>query len=241
MHRGLQDKHALVTGAARGLGRAIAAALAAAGCRLLATDIDNEALGEISDQLHGCPTARLDVRETAAIGTVLDDLDRLDILVNCAGTILRDNQEFAPQGFEDVVDVNLHGTMRMCYASRDLLVASRGCILNIASMLSMFGSGYSPAYSASKGGIAQLTKSLAIAWASDGIRVNAIAPGWFKTELTSAVHEDPARHDAIVGRTPLGRWGEPQDVCGAALFLCSPAAAFITGVVLPVDGGYSVT
>lgn len=100
--------------------------------------------------------------------------------------------------------------------------------------------GCAPAYSASKGGIAQFTKSLAIAWAADGIRVNAIAPGWIRTSLTAALYEDPLRQEEIVRRTPLGRWGEPQDVCGAAAFLCSPAAAFVTGVVLPVDGGYSI-
>ena len=108
-------------------------------------------------------------------------------------------------------------------------------------MLSFIGSGYVPAYSASKGGVVQLTKSLAIAWAADGIRVNAIAPGWIETEFTKSLRDDPSRSRAIVDRTPLGRWGKPADLSGAALFLCSSAAAFITGVVLSVDGGYSVT
>jgi NAD(P)-dependent dehydrogenase (short-subunit alcohol dehydrogenase family) len=175
-----------------------------------------------------------------SIRSALNDVERLDILVNCAGVILRDRQEFTPDGFEQVVDVNLHGTMRMCYACHDLLVASRGCVLNVASMLSFFGSGHVPAYSASKGGIVQLTKSLAIAWAADGIRVNAIAPGWIKTRMTAPLYEDPVRDEAILARTPLGRWGRPEDVCGAAAFLCSPAAEFITGAVLPVDGGYSI-
>jgi NAD(P)-dependent dehydrogenase (short-subunit alcohol dehydrogenase family) len=113
-------------------------------------------------------------------------------------------------------------------------------VINIASMLSFFGSGQVPAYSASKGGVAQLTKSLAIAWAVHGVRVNAIAPGWIETPLTAPLVADATRRDAITSRTPLGRWGTPQDVAGAALFLASPAAAFITGVVLPVDGGYSI-
>jgi NAD(P)-dependent dehydrogenase (short-subunit alcohol dehydrogenase family) len=113
-------------------------------------------------------------------------------------------------------------------------------VVNIASMLSFFGSGYAPAYSASKGGIVQLTKSLAIAWAPHGVRVNAIAPGWIETPLTAPLLADAAKRDAITARTPLGRWGKPADVAGAALFLASPAAAFITGAVLPVDGGYSV-
>lgn len=138
------------------------------------------------------------------------------------------------------MDVNLNGTMEICTACRPLLTDMRGCILNLASMLSFFGSGYVPAYSASKGGIVQLTKSLAIAWAADGIRVNAIAPGWIETEFTRPLREDPSRSREIVERTPLGRWGTPEDLTGAALFLCSPAARFITGIVLPVDGGYSV-
>jgi NAD(P)-dependent dehydrogenase (short-subunit alcohol dehydrogenase family) len=107
-------------------------------------------------------------------------------------------------------------------------------------MLSFFGGGLVPAYSASKGGVAQLTKSLAIAYAAQGVRVNAIAPGWIVTGLTRPLQEDAARSDAILARTPLGRWGTPGDVAGAALFLASPAAAFVTGVVLPVDGGYLV-
>jgi NAD(P)-dependent dehydrogenase (short-subunit alcohol dehydrogenase family) len=139
-----------------------------------------------------------------------------------------------------VIDINLVGTMRMCAAALPLLKDSRGCVLNIASMLSFFGSGLAPAYSASKGGIAQLTKSLAIAWAAHGIRVNALAPGWIETPLTRPLIDDPARRQAIIDRTPMGRWGKPEDVTGAALFLCSPAAAFITGAVLPVDGGYSI-
>jgi NAD(P)-dependent dehydrogenase (short-subunit alcohol dehydrogenase family) len=119
-----------------------------------------------------------------------------------------------------------------------MLKESGGCIVNLASMLSFFGGGLVPAYSASKGGIAQLTKSLAIAYAADGIRVNAVAPGWIATPLTRALQENEERSRAVLDRTPLGRWGRPEDVGQVAAFLCTPAAAFMTGAVVPVDGGY---
>ena len=181
----------------------------------------------------------LDVRDDAAIRRLVGDLPRLDLLVNCAGVIRRD-EEFDPAVFADVLAINLTGTMRCCAAAKAKLAQGGGAIVNIASVLSFHGGARVPAYSASKGGIVQLTKSLAAAWAADGIRVNALAPGWVRTPLTRALQDDGERSAAILARTPLGRWAEPADIAGAAVFLCSPAAAFITGVVLPVDGGYLV-
>ena len=160
--------------------------------------------------------------------------------MNCAGVIRR-GEEHDPQVFAEVLDVNLTGTMRVCAAARPLLARSAGgAIVNTASMLSFFGGGLVPGYAASKGGVVQLTKSLAIAYAPDGTRVNAIAPGWVRTGLTGALQADPVREVAILSRTPLGRWGEPGDVAGPALFLASPLAGFVTGAVLTVDGGYAV-
>ena len=140
--------------------------------------------------------------------------------------------------FADVIDINLNGTMRVCAAARPLLARTAGTIVNTASMLSFFGGGLVPAYSASKGGVAQLTKSLAIAYAQDGIRVNAVAPGWIETALTEAIRSDPARNAAILSRTALKRWGKPGDLTGGYLYLSSPLASYVTGTVLVIDGGY---
>jgi len=233
----ISGKSALVTGGTSGIGAAIAKGLAAAGCRVLAAGLP--ANNAASQPNQGIEVAPLDVADTASIRLLVASLTHLDILVNGAGVIRR-QAEYGLDIFESVIDVNLTGTMRMCIACRPLLAESGGAIVNIASMSSFFGNGPAPAYSASKGGVAQLTKSLAIAWGTENIRVNAVAPGWITTPLTQALRDDPARSAAILARTPLNRWGEPEDVVGAVLFLCSPAAAFITGIVLPVDGGYLI-
>ena len=166
---------------------------------------------------------------------------RIDALVNCAGTLIRQGGEWEVENFRKVLDVNLVGTMRMCLAARAKLAEAEGAIVNTASMYSFFGAPHAPGYAASKGGVAQLTKSIAVAWAADGIRANAIAPGWIDTPLTAPAITDVSRSEAIVARTPMRRWGKAEDVAGVVLFLLSDAARFVTGTVIPVDGGYLVS
>ena len=232
----------LVTGGSSGIGAAIARAFASNGDHVIATGATKEEVerAQVQSESTAISFQELDVRDGNAVQACIDEIDSLDVLVNCAGVIRR-NAEHQPGVFADVIDINLNGSMRVCTAAREKLKQRKGCIINMASMLSFFGGGLVPGYSASKGGIAQLTKSLAIAYAPDGIRVNAVAPGWIATQLTQALQEDPQRSEAILSRTPLGRWGEPADVAGPVLFLASDAACFVTGVVLPVDGGYLIT
>lgn len=232
----------LVTGGSSGIGAAIAQVFASNGDLVVATGATKEEVerAQVQSESTAISFQELDVRDGSAVQACIDEIDSLDVLVNCAGVIRR-NVEHEPEVFADVIDINLNGSMRVCTAAREKLKQRKGCIINTASMLSFFGGGLVPGYSASKGGIAQLTKSLAIAYAPDGIRVNAVAPGWIATQLTQALQEDRTRSEAILSRTPLGRWGEPADVAGPVLFLASDAARFVTGVVLPVDGGYLIT
>ncbi len=240
MPKRFNNKVVLLTGGTSGIGLGIANAFANQGARVIATGATREEVDQAKSMNSKIDFKQLNVSTSGNIQNFFKNIDTLDVLINCAGIIKRE-LEHDPEVFQEVINVNLNGTMRACSAARDFLKETNGSIINIASMLTFFGGGLVPAYSASKGGIAQLTKSLAIAYASDQIRVNAIAPGWIKTPLTTALQEDENRANAILSRTPMKRWGKPEDLAGPAMFLASDDAKFVTGSIIPVDGGYMIT
>ena len=229
-------KHALVTGGTRGIGAGVARSLASAGWSVVAASASQAEIDAFEPQ-DGIITQFMDVTDQASVDTVFNDFNRLDALVNCAGILSR-GKEYEIDVFARVLEVNLTGTMRCCLAAYPLLAKNAGSIVNTASMLSTFGGPLVPAYSASKGGVAQLTKSLAGKWAEVGIRVNAIAPGWIQTEMTRGLRDDPERTAGIMSRTPMKRWGKPEDVGLLVRWLVSEEAEFVTGAIYPIDGGY---
>ena len=246
----LSGRVAIVTGGNRGIGRGIAIGLARAGASVAVLARDEEQNHAVLAELHkiGRPALalRLDVTDRAALAPAMARVERelngLDILVNNAGiAILGGGVLNEPvESWDSTVETHLNASFLLSQlAARSMIKRRSGKIINLASMYSFFGSSLVPAYSAAKGAIVQLTKSMAIEFAPHNIQVNAIAPGWIETDMTARVRDSPMNEEILL-RTPAGRWGQADEVSGAAIFLASRAADFITGVTLPVDGGYSI-
>ncbi len=242
----LEGKVALVTGANTGLGQSIAIALASAGADIAGagTSSPDETEAKVKALGRRFIAIKADLSSLAPVQNLVDqtvsELGALDILVNNAGTIRRaDAVDFTEDDWDAVMDVNLKTAFFLCQsAGRHMIAKGRGKIINIASMLSFQGGIRVPSYTASKHGIAGITKLLANEWASKGLNVNAIAPGYMVTNNTAALRADENRNRDILARIPAGRWGEPGDVGGAAIFLASAASDYVNGIVLPVDGGW---
>lgn len=246
----LRGRVAIVTGGNGGIGLGIARGLAQAGAdvAIAARNVDkSQAAAAQLEQLGARSIAvRVDVTDQRQVQRMVEQTQAafggVDVLVANAGTSVRKGPEsLTLEDWQRVVDTNLTSIFTCCQSVYpELKRRGGGKIVTIGSMASLFGMGYSAAYSASKGGVVQLTRSLAMAWAPDNIQVNSILPGWIDTDLTRAARESVAGlNENVLRRTPAGRWGEPQDLVGAAVFLCSRASDFVTGIVLPVDGGFS--
>ena len=238
---------AVVTGGNGGIGLGMAKGLAAAGASVVVAGRNAEkAEAAVAALGAGSNFIALDVADESSCKALIDETvaryGRLDILVNNAGTSIRKPPEsYTAAEWHTVLDTNLTGALFCSQAAYPAMKkAGGGKIINIGSMYSIFGTSYGAAYAASKGGLVQLTKSLAIAWAKDNIQVNAVLPGWIDTELTQGARRHvPELHDRVLDRTPAGRWGAPEDLAGIAVFLAAPASDFVTGAAIPVDGGYS--
>lgn len=246
----LKNRVAFVTGGNGGIGLGMAKGLAQAGASIVIAGRNQAKAKSALSELHSLGARAdfvdLDVLQEPscrrAIGHAVERFGRLDILINNAGTTVRKSPEdLTAQDWHLVMNTNLTGAFLCSQAAYPhMLRAGGGKIINIGSMMSVFASSYAAPYSASKGGIVQLAKSMATAWAKDNIQVNAVLPGWIDTELTQGARgQVPGLHEKVLSRTPAQRWGVPEDFAGIAVFLAAPASNFITGAVIAVDGGYS--
>lgn len=244
----LSGKRAIVTGGNGGLGRGMVEGLHQAGAEVVIIDVtDNvvstaEEIGITGAKVYG---VKGNLKDREDLKRSFEEAVKklggsLDILINCAGIQRRSKcEDFPIEYWDDVIEINLTSVFELCQlAGRVMLNQGKGKIINVASMLSFFGGYTVPAYAASKGGVAQLTKALSNEWAGRGVNVNAIAPGYMATSLNTAIINDPSRNEKILARIPAGRWGQPEDVKGVIVFLASEASDYINGVVIPVDGGY---
>lgn len=244
----LTGKNAVVTGGGRGLGRGMAEGLAEAGARVVIVGSSHKTVAAAEElRMHGLDVQVVqgNLMEAEKVSEIFDKslafLDnKVDILINNAGIQRRHPcEEFPMSDWQDVMRINLDVVFQLCQlAGRRMLAQGYGKIINMASMLSFFGGFTVPAYAASKGGIAQLTKALANEWSGRGVHVNAIAPGYMATDMNTNLIKDEKRKQEILGRIPMGRWGTPEDMKGLAIFLASPASDYINGAIIPIDGAY---
>ncbi|KAL1953506.1 hypothetical protein VTO42DRAFT_2759 [Malbranchea cinnamomea] len=252
----LSGKTALVTGGTRGIGKAMALALAEAGADIILVQRDEtnsatrDEIINTTGRKASIKVAELSDREAVKglISSIVNDGEKIDILLNCAGIQRRHpSEKFPDDDWDEVIQVNLTSVFTLCREfgayllsrpASDFPTGRRGAIINVASLLSFQGGITVPAYAASKGGIAQLTKALSNEWASKGISVNAIAPGYIHTDMNTALINDPERNASIMARIPAGRWGRPEDFKGVVVFLASEASSYVSGEIVTVDGGW---
>ena len=227
----VKGQHILISGGAGGIGTAFVKAFLACGAKVSICD-----LNEPKENLE-CDFYKIDVRKDADVENLAVKIKNLDVLIHCAGKLVR-HEEHQASVFMDIVNIHLVGNLRLATAFRKHLSVRHGCIINIGSMYSYFGASRIPAYASAKTAIIGLTRSLAIAYAEDGIRVNAIAPGWIRTEISKGGRDDENFNSLVMSRLPTKRWSEPEELAGTAVFLASPASKLINGVTIPVDGGY---
>ncbi len=234
----------LVTGGSSGIGNGIAHLFreAGAGVHVTGTRAAEDYTGEPGSDLSGLTFHRLDIGDDAAVAAFAANWKGpLDVLINSVGTVAYRRKEFEIETFRCVLDVNLTGVFHISVLFKDRLAERKGSIVNVTSVAAFNSTPNNPAYSASKGGLGILTKSLGDNWGREGVRVNAVAPGFVESKLTRVSRDNPKIYEATVRQTPLGRWGAPEDMAGAALWLASPLASFVTGQTIVVDGGLSLS